>query len=157
MSWTNYEVTVPVTIHARYIPYFGIGIITGWQGHTASPCQVLSSGSWVTATNCQPNYGHPFYGLAWWINQYYNSYTTEEIYANSPSYDETPLIDTPRVLTLGTPYMFKFSVQRNSPNGTHTGSKSGRSVLPNLPRGMRWWTTAIQPSAQSYWEHFRAM
>ncbi len=119
MSWTNYEVTVPITVHARYIPYFGIGVITGWQGHTASPCQQLSSGSWVSATNCQPNYGHPFYGLAWWINQYYNSYTTEEIYANSPSYDETPLIDTPRVLTLGTPYMFKFSVQRNSPNGTH--------------------------------------
>ena len=123
MSWTNYEVTVPVTVHARYSPYFGIGIVTGWQGHTASPCDTLVSGQFVSATNCQPSYGHPFYGLGWWINQYYSSYTTEEIYANSPSYPETPLFDVARVLTLGAPYMFKFLVQRQSPSGTQYSFK----------------------------------
>jgi hypothetical protein len=98
-------------------------MLTGWQGHTASPCLTLESGNFVSSTNCQPNYAHPFYGLAWWINQYYNNYTTEEIYVNSPSYYETPLIDVPRVLTLGKPYMFKFLVQRQSPSGTQYSFK----------------------------------
>ena len=49
-EWTNYEVTVPVTVHARYSPYFGIGIVTGWQGHTASPCDTLVSGNFISAT-----------------------------------------------------------------------------------------------------------
>ena len=119
MSWTNYEVTVPVTVHARYSPDFGIGIVTGWQGHTNC---VSNSGC---QADSQPNTGHPFFGLAWWINHYFDpdKHTLEEIYANSPSYFETPLINVPRVLALGTPYIFKFRVQRNSPSGTHYSLK----------------------------------
>jgi hypothetical protein len=117
MSWTSYEITVPVTVHARYSSDFGIGIVTGWQGHTE--CGGLPG----CVTGSQPRTGHPFFGLSWWVNHYAASSTVEEIYANSPSYFETPLINVPRNLTLGTPYMFKFLVQRNSPSGTHYALK----------------------------------
>jgi hypothetical protein len=116
-SWTNYEITVPVTVHARYSSDFGIGIVTGWQGHT----NCLNNNGCIA--NSQPNTGHPFFGLAWYINHFFQDFTVEEIYANSPSYFETPLINVPRVLNLGTPYMFKFLVNRNSPSGTHYSLK----------------------------------
>ena len=119
MGWTNYEITVPMTVHAVYSADFGVGIVTGWQGHT----NCLNNLGCIA--NSQPNTGHPFFGLAWYINHYYDpvGHTLEEIYANSPSYFETPLINTPRTLTLGTPYWLKFLVQRNSPSGTHYSLK----------------------------------
>jgi hypothetical protein len=117
MSWTNYQVTVPITFHAKRSTDFGTGVVTGWQGHTEC------GGQSGCVTGSQPRTGHPFFGLAWWINHFYDNVDVEEIYANSPSYFEDPLINVPKVYALGTPYMLKFRVKRNSPSGTHYSLK----------------------------------
>jgi regulation of enolase protein 1 (concanavalin A-like superfamily) len=38
MTWTDYEVTAPITIHSlsSTAPHAGVGLITGWQGHEGS-------------------------------------------------------------------------------------------------------------------------
>jgi len=37
VSWDDYEVTVPITIHAITNSTFGVGLLFGWNGHTDDP------------------------------------------------------------------------------------------------------------------------
>lgn len=37
MTWEDYEVTVPITIHSVISSDFGVGFLTGWKGHTDDP------------------------------------------------------------------------------------------------------------------------
>jgi hypothetical protein len=108
VSWTNYQVTAEMTINNLDCSGFAFGLVVGWSGHTTDPTQPQPD---------QPRTGHPFFGFGTYStipNQVLN------IYANSPSYHETVLVQdmTGITLTPGVKYVMKFAVQRNSANPT---------------------------------------
>ena len=96
--------------------------MTGWQGHTASPCDTLVSGNFITATNCRPTTA---IRSMVWHGGLINTITVilpKDLCKQSVLLMKR-LLFVPRVLTLGTPYMFKFLVQRQSPSGTQYSLK----------------------------------
>jgi regulation of enolase protein 1 (concanavalin A-like superfamily) len=112
VTWTDYQVTVQMTINALECTAFGPGVVIGWKGHTTDPTQPQPD---------QPRTGHPFFGLGWYATTGNETPAQAKlnIYANSPSFPETPLVqDTSGWKpVLGQQYTIKFAVQRN-PNGT---------------------------------------
>ena len=103
VTWTDYVVTAQLTYNTVDCVDFGAGIVVGWTGHTYGDPLALSPD--------QPRTGHPFFGQAG-----YGTPGTLKIYANSPNFHETTLIeDTSGLkLALGVKYVMKFAVQRTS-------------------------------------------
>ena len=89
-SWTDYEIKVPVTVHATS-GSFGAGILLRWNGHTDNP---------IAGT--QPKSGYlPLGAICWYRSG------RIEIYGNNGDILGTDS----RTLTLGTEYWFKARVE----------------------------------------------
>ncbi len=112
LAWTEYEVTVPITIHAidtqgftgiNYAP--AVGIIAHWQGHTDTPI-----------AGCQPKCGWLPIGMAAWYewNTDQSGVTNFSMWEN---HNQKQLAPSSPVLTLGTTYQWKVRVE--VPNGTN--------------------------------------
>jgi len=105
MSWTDYEVKVPITIHAVEAPgpnsgYPAVGLLLRWTGHTDDP---------ITCT--QPKCGwQPFGAIPWysWVPDAEGERL--RIYSN----DQIILADdtSGKTLSLGEKYYFKARVER---------------------------------------------
>ncbi len=109
VTWTDYQVTSEITFNSFDCFQFGVGLVVGWQGHVPNPAEPLQPD--------QPGSGHPFFGLGWYATT--GPPTAHlNIYANSPSFPETVLIQDNSGFTpvLGLKYDLKFAVQRNSNN-----------------------------------------
>ncbi|MBX7250398.1 MAG: hypothetical protein K1X50_00350 [Candidatus Promineofilum sp.] len=103
MSWTDYEVTVPVTVNSLNTAEWGppsngagVGIIVRWQGHEG--------------TSQPRDYWRHFGALAWyrWAP---NGDTAFELRGNGGGASNIVDKRTDRTIELSTPYIFKMSVQ----------------------------------------------
>jgi hypothetical protein len=103
LSWTNYEVTVPITIHSfdpsvwtpEVIgPAAAVGVLLRWQGHTDA------------RGNGPYDYPFPFGAICWY--RIYSSTAQLEINRNL---DAKPWPKKKRTLTLGATYLFKARVE----------------------------------------------
>ena len=105
-NWSQYQVTVPVTINALPLggDNFGVGPIFGWQGHTN-----YGDGQ-------QPADGHPFDAWFNYANNGPGDGDSLNIYANSPNHHEQVLAsDTSGMqLTVGTTYDFEMQATTNA-------------------------------------------
>jgi uncharacterized repeat protein (TIGR02543 family) len=90
MAWDDYEVTIPVTIHARS-PDFGAGVLLRWNGHTDSP--------FLTD---QPKAGYWPLGMICWIQ-----YGRIQMLGNLAGFIETKV----RPVSLNVTYMLKARVE----------------------------------------------
>lgn len=114
MSWTEYEVTVPVTIHGidpnsykvKGSPGAGFGINLHWLGHTDEPAKC----NWPA----QPHCGWEPTGASNWYSFRQNGIDTLRILAGPP---ESEITITNRKLAFGHTYIFKARVVDN-PNGS---------------------------------------
>jgi hypothetical protein len=115
-TWTDYEVLTQMNIHTLDCHDFGVGIVTGWQGHTTLQYGVPLPD--------QPRTGHPFPGLGWYSMENAPN-RRRDIYCNTNARPETVLIqDTSgQQLQLGTTYSLRFRTQRNSLGGSHYSLK----------------------------------
>ncbi len=110
MSWTDYEVTVPVTVKSLNTSEWGppsngagVGIIVRWRGHEGS---------------AQPrDYWRHFGALAWhrWAP---NGDTAFELRGNGGGSGNIVDKRTDRTIELNTPYIFKMSVQTSQLAGS---------------------------------------
>ncbi len=91
VAWTDYEVTVPITIHSMS-GNGGTGILMRWNGHTDNPY-----------ADWQPKTGWlPLGAIGWYRPGHL------EIYGNN---DEIIGWDDTRILTTGVPYVLKMRVE----------------------------------------------
>jgi len=112
IGWRDYEVVVPITIHAKdnngfYEPSFGpaVGILMRWSGHTDRP---------VVCT--QPKCGwEPFGAIAWyrWLDPLQPNTGELYLFMNSTASDYE---DTGKQLSFGVTYLFKVQVE-TQPDG----------------------------------------
>jgi hypothetical protein len=125
-TWTNYEVTAEVTVNTVDCMDFGIGIVTGWRGH--------STVQFGQALPDQPRTGHVFTGLGWWTSEVpgvpRGSSANEEIYNNTVLHPETILTAKTRFLTRGTKYIYKFRVDPNGPSNSLYSLKIWPASMP---------------------------
>ena len=108
VTWKNYLVTAEVTLNWLDPWAYQIGIVVGWQGHTAVQYgQTLS---------VQPRIGHPFPAFPSWGN----IFGPPELYiwTNTASVVEGQLARKARTLQTGVKYIFKCRVQQNSSGGS---------------------------------------
>ncbi len=113
-SWVNYVVTAELTINSFFPSGGNVGLIVGWQGHTAMQYgQMLPD---------QPRTGHPFTG---WGNYSYLGANGINIYENTIANPETILIrdNSGRALKPGVKYKMKLQVQGNNVGGSHYSIK----------------------------------
>jgi regulation of enolase protein 1 (concanavalin A-like superfamily) len=115
-TWSDYEVLTQMTIHSLNCHDFGVGVVTGWHGHTTLQYGVPLPD--------QPRTGHPFPGLGWYSMENAPN-SRRDIYCNTNARPETVLIqDTSgRQLQLETAYWLKFRTQHNSIGGSHYSLK----------------------------------
>jgi regulation of enolase protein 1 (concanavalin A-like superfamily) len=102
-TWTDYEVEVPVTIHAMDRNEGGVGFLMRWTGHTEEPPHIPGK---------QPRIGwRPSGGLAWYRVRY--SSPAHLVVATD---NEVPLAEDWSGFTLspGTTYTFRASVERTT-------------------------------------------
>ena len=125
-TWTNYEVTAEVPVNTVDCMDFGIGIVTGWRGH--------STVQFGQALPDQPRTGHVFTGLGWWTSEVpgvpRGSSANEEIYNNTVLHPETILTAKTRFLTRGTKYIYKFRVDPNGPSNSLYSLKIWPASMP---------------------------
>jgi len=97
IAWTDYEVTVPVTMNEATNPgAFGVGFKFRWQGHTDNP------------DNCdQPLCGYLPLGELGWIFQ-----DKLDLFFDGP--------DVPFIPTLGTTYWMKMRVETDMSGATYS-------------------------------------
>ena len=118
-SWTDYEVSGEVTAHAFDCHDYGVGIVVGWQGHTASDNGIIKPD--------QPRTGHPFPGLGWisTLGSNLAPHAQFNIYANSAAAPETALAaeTSGRLMAPGVKYIFKFRNEANAAGGSHYSLK----------------------------------
>jgi hypothetical protein len=111
VTWTDYQVTAEITLNSLDCNQYSLGVVVGWQGHTTDPNAPQPD---------QPRSGHPFFGYGSYATTGTNTAPNAElnIYANSPNYPETVLIqdNSGLKLALGVKYDMKFAVQRNANN-----------------------------------------
>ena len=108
MSWTDYEVTVPITIHGIDPAGFrwpsgspGLGLVMRWQGHY----------DW---DGSQPTYGwYPIGGTAWYA---WNSDGTNSLDLEGNNSAISPIES--RTLAVGTTYIWKVRCQTQPGGGT---------------------------------------
>jgi hypothetical protein len=108
ISWTDYEVTMPITVNSIDPPIspqggdeFGIGLLMRWTGHTDSPVA-----GWQPKSGWIPN------GEIGWFNWDEVGQTNPRISFLNGS------ISNPIGISLGVPYVFKFQVLTRI-NGDH--------------------------------------
>jgi hypothetical protein len=103
MSWVNYEVTVPVTVHAvdpqkRYGSHSGLGLVLRWGGHTDNPVS-----GWQPKSGWNPNGG-----IGWWRWDLADQTAHLEFFETSITHPMSP--------TLGVTYLFKMRIQSITAN-----------------------------------------
>jgi len=110
LSWTDYEATIPVTIHAIDESAYGtvstspgIGVILRWQGHTDDP-----------VTCSQPHCGWLPQGSSNWYEWSQFGSDNLTIFAEPPGSYATP---TSKLFEIGHTYWFKTRAETN-PSGT---------------------------------------
>jgi uncharacterized repeat protein (TIGR01451 family) len=115
-TWTDYEVLTQITIHSLSCHDFGVGVVTGWQGHTTLQYGVPLPD--------QPRTGHPFPGLGWYSMENAPN-ARRDIYCNTNARPETVLIQdaSGATLQLETTYSLRFRTQRNTSGGSHYSLK----------------------------------
>lgn len=91
VSWSNYEVTVPITMHNLAAESGGVGLLTGWTGHTENPFP-----------GYQPKAGFLPLGCIGWYRK-----DRLEFYGNN----SVILARTPADIVEGGTYMFKMRVR----------------------------------------------
>ncbi|MGC2403751.1 MAG: hypothetical protein WA510_28420 [Acidobacteriaceae bacterium] len=142
VTWTDYQVTSQITFNSLDCFQYGIGIVVGWQGHVADPTEPLQPD--------QPGTGHPFFGLGWYATTHTELAPDAQlnIYANSPSFPETVLIQDNSGWTpvLGVKYDLKFAVQRNSNN---TSSHLSLKIWPDGTTEPASWTLEADGDAST--------
>jgi len=99
VSWLDYEVTVPITIHNFFDSFEkadpGVGILVRWNGHGED--------------GLQPHYDHPFGGLGWFRKPPEHDYYRLSIMGNGGS--DIAMDDGSRQLVVEVPYIFKIRVE----------------------------------------------
>lgn len=120
LGWTDYEITVPITVHARDdldlgYPSIGpgIGIVTRWQGHS----------NWQGR---QPNIGYLPMGASFW----YDFYTNNGIFGLHGDGGTLQYDQTGRKLELGTTYYWKFRCETQPDGYTFYAGKVWESGQP---------------------------
>ena len=110
MSWTDYEVTVPVTVLSLNTAEWaspsngaGVGLIVRWKGHNDN------------GTGEQPRDGWRRLGALAWHRWSPNGTTAFEIVGNGGGQELVKRTD--QTLALNTPYIFKLSVQSSQLDG----------------------------------------
>ncbi|MGA9117424.1 MAG: invasin domain 3-containing protein [Bacteroidota bacterium] len=105
-TWRDYEVLVPVIVHALDSsrlagPGAGVGLVLRWDGHSDSPPQVAGR---------QPKTGYiPLGGKGWYA--WDNAGGRLEILGNDGS---SIAADSTRMLSLGVSYLFRMRVKTNA-------------------------------------------
>lgn len=118
MTWSNYEVRVPITIHsvdpAGYgFPSYGpgIGFLLRWQGHTDDPISGL-----------QPKSGwQPFGAIGWY--RYLNDALGDRLQLLGDNNRTISQDTSGRKLNFGVRYIFKMRVETVQGQGTFYGLK----------------------------------
>lgn len=124
MSWKDYEVTVPITVHginsgcyAFPSVHAGVGLVMRWRGHTN-----WGRDSWASG---QPYFGPSPYGAIGWYCVFHE--TGPELNFFDPDFNRP--VRQPFSLPLHIPHMFKVRVQGNHyslkvwPDGTSEPSE----------------------------------
>ncbi|MEM8535891.1 MAG: fibronectin type III domain-containing protein [Chloroflexota bacterium] len=131
MSWTDYEVTVPVTIHGFDPDGFqspsngpGVGVIMRWQGHYG-PDEGLYGDRWP---DCQPRIGFsPFGVLGWYRWRASTGEYSLHFYGNN----ERVIRENPNInLTFDVTYNFKIRVITDPEEGHLYSMKVWRASNP---------------------------
>ncbi len=117
MSWTNYEVSAEVTVWDMPCGGAAVGLVAGWNGHTAEQYG-------VTRPN-QPRIGHPFPVFGEYLLSPHQA-PRLSLGANTARFQEAELIGdfSGRQLTLGVPYVFKLRTELNQTGGSHFSFKA---------------------------------
>ena len=104
MTWTDYEVTVPVTVHSRRSSGSpGVGILMRWKGHTDNP-----------VSGWQPKSGWYPLGALGWYRWYDSGGKKFHIYGNQ----KRLLASTSnKKLKLNVPYVLKMRVETKPGKG----------------------------------------
>lgn len=139
-TWTDYEVTVPITIHAvdpnGYLPPSntpGVGILVRWNGHT----DFVDPGS-------QPNIGYyPQGGALEYAYHVDQCGARLQLYGNP--FDLRDQDDTCSPIEFDVPYVWKFRVQTLG-NGKH--EYKGKVWEQGLPEPPGWDLTMLEDAAQ---------
>lgn len=104
VTWTNYEITVPITVHALGVSNgrdgTGVGILTGWRGHSDSP--VTSTG----LAGSQPKMGWLDHGVIAWFRN-----TNLRISDNGSDSAGDTIASQARSVEAGKTYIFKLQVE----------------------------------------------
>lgn len=113
VSWTDYEVTVPVTVKSLNTAEWGppsngagVGMIVHWLGH------------YDTGNGAQPNEGWRRFGALAWHRWAPNGTTAFEMRGNGGGASNIIASRTDRTIALNTPYIFKLSVQASGIAGS---------------------------------------
>ena len=111
VTWTDYQVVAEMTINHLDCTYFGAGLLMGWSGNANDPTALQPD---------QPTSGQPIFGLGWYATMGSETAPNAQmtIYANSPNYPETILIEdnSGSKPTLGVKYIIKMTAKRNANN-----------------------------------------
>ena len=103
ISWDDYQVTVPITIHDKFFHERdgnGIGILMRWTGHTDQPNYV---------SNWQPKSGwQPLGAIGWYRND------------NLQILGQQSLASSTKDLNVGLTYNFKMQVETNDIGGVYS-------------------------------------
>ena len=106
VSWTDYEVTVPVTVKSLNSAEWGppsngagVGFIVHWQGH------------YDTGSGAQPLEGWRRFGALAWHRWAPNGSTVFEMRGNGGGSGDIIASRADQTIQLNTPYIFKMSVQ----------------------------------------------
>ena len=117
VEWADYEVTVPVTIHAVRSSSAGVGVLLRWAGHTDDPVS-----GWQPKTGWRP------YGAICWY-RWFSSTDSEalQIMGNGGRIvDQT----TSKQLESGASYIFKMRIATNPDQGSAYSSKVWKAGQP---------------------------
>jgi hypothetical protein len=113
MSWRDYEVTVPITVHGINAACYeypsvhaGVGVVIRWKGHTLWEADQYSSD--------QPAFGPSPYGAIGWYCVFHDAGNLINFF--DPAFNR--MVEQPRRLVLHQPYIFKVRVDTRADGGS---------------------------------------
>lgn len=136
MTWTDYEVEVPVTVHSlnpASTQGAGVGLIVRWLGH------------FDTGNNAQPVIGWRRLGALAWFRWAQNGTSRWEIRGNGGQDIVTPRTDRP--IAFDVPYIFKLSVQSSTFAG-NAATYRFKFWPEGQPEPPQWFMTATGNSGE---------
>lgn len=145
VTWTDYEVTAPITIHSLDPGGYaspslgpGVGLILRWTGHTDSPA--------VCAPGYQPHCGWlPLGALGWYRWSPPDGTTQRLVMIGGNSGGTLAQDNSGRTLALNTDYLFKMRVETIPAQGGLYRLKVWETAQPE-PAG--WDLSALRPLAE---------